>query len=90
MEKERAKRRHNDLVEAGWTRRFTAEEPRLSEMKQLYESMGMEVLVEPGMLGEDEECSRCFSVEGFEDTYKTLYTRGEGKPGKGLPADLFE
>lgn len=77
-------------MEAGWTRRFTAEEPRLSEMKQLYESMGMEVLLEPGTLGEDDDCRRCFEAEDFEDRYTTLYTRGEAEPGRDPEADLFE
>jgi hypothetical protein len=90
MEKEQAQRRHNELIDAGWTRRFTAEEPRLSEMKQLYESMGMEVLVESGALGEDDECRSCFEAEGLEGRYTTLYTRGESKPGRGPDTDLFE
>jgi hypothetical protein len=90
MEKELVQRRHEELIAAGWVRRFTAEEPRLSEVKQLYESMGMEVLVEPGMVGEEDDCKSCFSAEGFEDRYKTIYTRGEGRPGQGIPADLFD
>ena len=77
MNAESARRRHEELVEQGWTRRFDAEEPRLSEMRQYYVSLGFEVRVEPGMLGEDEACSSCFSAEGFQDRYSTLYTRGE-------------
>lgn len=90
MHQERAQRRHKELVEQGWVRRFSAEEPRLSEMKEAYESLGMEVLVEPGMLGEDEECRSCFDAEGFEGRYQTLYTRGDKKSGKRADDDFFD
>ena len=90
MDQQGAQRRHKDLVEQGWVRRFSAEEPCLSEMKESYELLGMEVLVEPGMLGEDEECRSCFDAEGFEDRCKTLYTRGEEKSGKRADDELFD
>jgi hypothetical protein len=90
MDQQGAQRRHKELVEQGWIRRFSAEEPRLSEMKEAYEVLGMQVLVEPGMLGEDEECRSCFDAEGFEDRYKTLYTRGEEKSGKRADDELFD
>lgn len=59
-------------------------------MKEEYERLGLEVLVEPGMLGEDEECMSCFDTKGFKDRYKTLYTRGEEKRGRGSDDDLFD
>ncbi|MEJ2718893.1 MAG: hypothetical protein P8182_17485 [Deltaproteobacteria bacterium] len=90
MDKETARQRHEDLLHDGWVRRFSAEEPRLSEMKEFYESLGMEVTIEPGMVGEDEECKSCFEAEGFEDRYKTIYTR-QGQGGQSGPEeDLFE
>jgi hypothetical protein len=46
-------------------------------MRKYYESLGFEVRVEPGMVGEDESCRSCFSAQGFEDRYSTIYTRGE-------------
>lgn len=69
--------RHRELVENGWVRRFTVEEPRLSEMRELYESMGLEVLVEPGIPEEGQECNCCFGADGFQQYCKTIYTRGE-------------
>ena len=39
--------REEELVGLGWTRRFIACEPRLSESVELYESLGFEVLLEP-------------------------------------------
>lgn len=90
MDKQRALERHKKLVEEGWVRRFTAEEPRLSEMKQFYESLGLEVLVEAGMPEEDQECRSCFDLEGFQERYKTIYTRGDEPQTQGGADDLFE
>lgn len=68
------------LAREGWTRRFVANEPRLSEMVELYRSMGHEVHLEPLPLvdcdsanEESGECRACF--KGFEDQYKIIYTR---------------
>lgn len=77
MDKQSAQERHKRLVEQGWVRRFTADEPRLSEMKQFYESMGLEVLMETGTPEESQECRSCFDLEGFDERHKTIYTRGE-------------
>jgi hypothetical protein len=82
--------RHKKLVEQGWVRRFTAEEPRLSEMKELYESMGMEVTIEAGMPEDEEQCGSCFDAEGFENRYKTIYTRDKEKSGNEMDEDLFD
>jgi hypothetical protein len=90
MNREEARERHEKLVHQGWLRRFTAEEPRLSEMKEFYESLGLEVLVESFVADEEQECRTCFDEEGFGDRYKTLYTRGE-EPGEAKePDDLFD
>ena len=87
MNTETTRQRHEELLQEGWTRRFNAEEPRLSEMRQYYESLGFEVRVEPGMLGDEDDCKSCFSAEGFDDRYSTLYTRGEPRSTND---DLFE
>ena len=82
--------RHKDLKAGGWTRRFTVEEPRLSEMKQAYESMGLEVRIECGIPEEGRECQVCLSSDGPDGPYKTIYTRGGGiRPDQGLE-DLFD
>jgi len=69
--------RREELIEAGWVRRFTAEEPRLSEMKQYYESKGLEVRIEAGTPEEDPDCLGCLEAEGRQGRYGTIYTRGE-------------
>ena len=76
VDREQTLARHKKLTQEGWERRFTAEEPRLSEMKELYESMGLDVRIEAAVPEEGQECSGCFDLPGFEERYKTLYTRG--------------
>jgi hypothetical protein len=90
MLKEQGMERHRRLIEEGWTRRFTVEEPRLSEMKELYESLGLEVLVTFATPEEGRECSDCFDMPEFEDRYKTIYTRGKADPEKVQGEDLFD
>jgi hypothetical protein len=71
--------REEELVALGWEKRFLADEPRLSEMKEVYESIGFEVLLEP--LPEKEElahcsesgCTACLDLD--PDRYRTIYTR---------------
>jgi hypothetical protein len=83
-------RRHKELVARGWVRRFNGEEPRVSEMAESYRTIGLEVRIEPGMIGDEGECSTCFAAEGFEDRYKTIYTRGEAGLGADGDEDLFD
>jgi hypothetical protein len=82
--------RRRKLLSAGWVRRFTAEEPRVSEMKDVYESLGMEVLVEEAVPEDDQECRGCFDQPGFSERYKTIYTRGEASEAKNSSEDLFD
>ncbi|MBC8514814.1 hypothetical protein H8D30_03025 [bacterium] len=46
-----------DLIKAGWTRRFQADENRAKEARELYESMGLEVKIVP--LAPTEFASAC-------------------------------
>jgi hypothetical protein len=64
--------REEELKKEGWEKRFTIDEPRLSEMAAQYEELGFEVLLEPVDLS-SEECTSCFA--GDPKRYKTLYTR---------------
>ena len=76
------------LEKEGWTRRFVAGEPRLSEAVEVYNQAGFEVCLQPLPTKEREceacpgeenshqngkECRVCF--EGFEDQYKIIFTR---------------
>lgn len=80
---------HDRLVEEGWRFRFTGEEPRVSELKEFYEDMGLETLVKTGALDDGTECRSCMTAQGFEDNYKTVYTRGIAGNLNRKDDDLF-
>ncbi len=74
--------REEELVKEGWERKFVSMEPRLSEMAELYESLGLEVLLEP--LPPKEEtgsaegcdasgCTVCFDAD--REKYRIIFTR---------------
>jgi len=74
-------KKEDELKKEGWQKRFVAEEPRLSEMIELYKETGFEVHLEP-LSGveksdaEDENCQECrICFEGVEDNYKVIFTR---------------
>lgn len=79
---EEARKRDLALRRMGWSRRFTAEEPRLSEWTELYRAMGLEVRQEAFTPDPDEECQLCYLLE--PQRYRTLYTR----PQRDAAADL--
>ena len=64
--------REEELKKQGWEKRFTIDEPRLSEMVEQYKELGFEVLLEP-VDTSSEECTTC--ITAFHDRYKTIYTR---------------
>jgi hypothetical protein len=64
--------REEELKKQGWEKRFTMDEPRLSEMAEQYKELGFEVLLEPVDLF-SEECTSCIAAN--PKRYKTLYTR---------------
>jgi len=66
--------KEKELEEEGWVKQTTIGEPRLSEIVELYRSLGYEVRLEPVKLDElDEECRRCYESE--VDEVKTVYVR---------------
>ncbi len=66
--------RHDQLTSQGWTKRFTADEPRLSEAVEEYQGLGFEVLVEP--MDPREMTGKCTScLLASSDRYKTIYIR---------------
>ena len=57
-----------------WTRRFLSAPERLTEMLELYRSMGLEVRAEtPSPVDLGERCSGC--AEMLCRTYRMIYTR---------------
>ena len=66
--------REEELQKQGWEKRFTIDEPRLSEMVEQYKELGFEILLEP-VDTSSEECTGCLTDPAFSDRYKTIYTR---------------
>jgi len=64
--------REEELKKEGWEKRFTMDEPRLSEMADQYRELGFEVLLEP-VDPSSEECTVCITTN--LDRYRTIYTR---------------
>jgi len=64
------------LEAEGWTACFVADEPRLSEAVELYESLGMEVHLEP-VRPQMPECTTC--LKECLDRYKLIFTRPVGE-----------
>jgi len=70
--------REKKLEEEGWAKQTTIGEPRLSEIVELYKSLGYEVRLEPVMLDElDEECRRCYELQ--RDKVRTVYVRKKNR-----------
>ena len=74
-------KREEELMAAGWEKRFIACEPRLSEMVETYKEIGFEVHLEP-LPPQDEKniesceesgCTACFDVD--RERYKIIFTR---------------
>jgi aspartate aminotransferase-like enzyme len=70
--------REEKLKEEGWEKRFTMEEPRLSEMAEQYRELGFEVFLEP-VDTSSEECTTCLKNPAYSQLYKTIYTRQRRK-----------
>jgi len=80
-------KREEELAAQGWTRQFVANEPRLSEAVELYESLGMEVLLEPLPADAEEgECRSCLDVA--PEQFRIIYTRKSGQ-ASAPKEDLF-
>ena len=79
----KGKGRESELKRHGWIRRFVADEARLGEAVELYESLGYEVRLEPAVFDEiNKECQKCLLYQDC-DRYKTIYTRPKKKRWKG-------
>jgi hypothetical protein len=65
--------RQEELTCQGWKRQATYDEPRLSEMADMYKNIGLEVHLEPFHADEEPGCTGCMAI--MPDQYKTIYTR---------------
>ncbi len=62
-----------ELVESGWKKQTTLDEPRLSEMIELYKEIGFEVRLEPFDPGDDPNCTECMLRSPQQ--FRTIFTR---------------
>ena len=65
--------KREDLEKQGWVRQTTYDEPRLSEIAEMYREMGYDVHIEPFNPDDEPECSECMKAQ--PDRYKTIYIR---------------
>jgi hypothetical protein len=61
------------LCNEGWEKQATYDEPRLSEMVEMYEEIGLEVHLEPFNVENEPGCNGCMQL--MPDLFKTIYTR---------------
>lgn len=65
--------RQEELRRQGWEKQATYDEPRLSEMVELYSEIGLEVHLEPFQPDQAPGCTDCMA--SMPERYKTIYTR---------------
>ena len=70
------------LIKEGWQKQATYDEPRLSEMVELYEEIGLEIHLEPFHAENETGCTGCMQL--MPDLFKTIYTRGKVGYGKKI------
>jgi hypothetical protein len=61
------------LISEGWQKQATYDEPRLSEMVDMYKEIGLDVHLEPFNADNEEGCTDCMAL--IPDQFKTIYTR---------------
>jgi hypothetical protein len=65
--------RENELTRDGWQKQSTNDEPRLSELAEMYKDIGYDVHLEPFHPEEEPGCTECMKLQA--DRYKTIYIR---------------
>ena len=65
--------RQEELRQRRWERQATYDEPRLSEMADMYAEIGLEVHLEPFHPDEEPGCTGCMAIT--PEKFKTIYTR---------------
>ena len=67
--------REEELIRDGWTRQTTYDEPRLSEIAEMYRELGLEVHLEPLQPQSEPQCTECMLLT--PERFKTVYTRAK-------------
>ena len=61
------------LIRSGWQKQGIYDEPRLSEVVQIFDEIGFDVKLEPTRLDEMSGCTDCLKSNILQ--YKTVYTK---------------
>lgn len=69
----RTAEKDEELARHGWIRRFVGAAPRLQEVRELYESLGLEVRFET--LSPDELAEECGDCALALALFRVIYTR---------------
>jgi hypothetical protein len=69
----RTAEKDEELARQGWIRRFVGGPPRLQEVRELYESLGLEVRFET--LSPDELAEECGDCALALALFRVIYTR---------------
>jgi hypothetical protein len=64
------------LIKEGWEKQATYDDPRLSEMVEMYAEIGFEVRLEPINTDSEIGCTSCIQLK--PDLFKTIFTRRKG------------
>ncbi len=67
------------LISKGWEKQATYDDPRLSEMVEMYAEIGLEVHLEPFKTENESGCTGCMQLN--PDLFKTIYTRKKFEQG---------
>ncbi len=62
-----------DLKKQGWEKQTIYDEPRLSEIVEMYHEIGLEVRLEPFNENDEPGCSECMKTA--QAKFWTVYTR---------------
>jgi hypothetical protein len=67
------------LIKEGWKKQATYDDPRLSEMVEAYQEIGLEVHLEPFNAENESGCTGCMQL--VPDLFKRIYTRKKVEQG---------
>ena len=65
--------REEELARDGWKKQVTLDEPRLSDVVEMYAEIDFEIHLEPFHPEEETGCTEC--MRKTPENFKTIYTR---------------
>jgi len=65
--------RQEELARESWEKKGNYDEPRLSELVQMYEEIGFEVRLEPFRPEDESGCNEC--MKASRDKFRTVFVK---------------